>query len=95
MSTLSEMNAAREKAVTDYAAKWQAFRSAFVELAAYDIALANRNLGNAGAPTHSFPSSHFETIQFQHPDAMPSIVGRIADDVTARVHRLVSGFTAN
>jgi hypothetical protein len=77
---ISDLIAARDAAVSDYASKLAAFRTSYVELSALDRVLAG--YGNA-RPTFGPPP---DLIPLRHPYAAPDFGGNLADDIAASMN---------
>lgn len=102
MSTLAELIAHRATAVTAYSDALAAFKTAYVNLAALDATLANRNVGY-GQPVATFAAAPFgpsgpshvvgpNVFPFRHPVASPNFTASWDDEINAQLRTRLAAF---
>ncbi len=89
-TTIADLKTARATAGAAYAAAAQAYLDAYAELAAYDMALSNRNLAQGHQP--SFGSA--PTVPPHGEFLRDSIHGSLVERITARHLELLKSIGA-
>jgi hypothetical protein len=91
---LSQMLTERDTRGTAYASAVDALKTAYVQLAGIDAALANKVVGNPAAnlPVHTF-GEFPDPIRLQHPVYKASIAGDWASLANAERDSLIAGLS--
>lgn len=89
MSTLQELNAHHQTALADYATALNAFRDAYVNLAALERTLANNNVGGT---RHSTFGPRPDVISLRHPIAAPNTADDWPERITAATNARIAAF---
>lgn len=90
--TKTELLTERDKRGDEYAAAVDAFKTAFIRLAAIDGALSNAHVGHGDVVRGFgvFP----DPIKMQHPIYAPNVPGDWASEIAAERDGLIAEFTA-
>lgn len=100
MATLSQLQTSRTSAGAAYVSALAAFKTAFVNLAAYDMTLRNRNVDPAGTPL-KYPTfkvrdrlALIEALRmFEHAEFQPTVTGDWEEQIVAAVNSNLASFT--
>lgn len=96
MATLSQLQTARTSAGATYVSALAAFKTAFVNLAAYDMTLRNKNVGGGQVPTFTVRDrlAMIEALRmFAHNEFQPTVTGDWEEQIVAALNSNLSSFT--